>query len=56
LVEALQQLKRANEAQSVGVDFITEAKSTLLKVLSDHGLSSNDPKFRSLADEKFNAL
>ena len=28
LVEVLQQLKRANEAQSVGVDFITEAKST----------------------------
>ena len=56
LVEVLQQLKRANEAQSVGVDFITEAKSTLQKVSSDHGLSSNDPKFRSLADEKFNAL
>ena len=56
LVETLQRLKRANEAHEVGTDFITEAKATIEKVLSAHGLSSNAPSFSTLIDERFNAL
>jgi hypothetical protein len=56
LVETLQRLKRANEAQKVSTDFITEAKSTIEEVLTAHGLSSNARSFRTLIDEKFNAL
>jgi hypothetical protein len=56
LVETLQRLKRANEAHKVGTDFITEAKATVAEVLSAHGFSSNAPSFRTLTDEKFNAL
>jgi len=56
LVETLQRLKRANEADKVGPDFISEAKATIEEVSSAHGLSSNAPSFRTLMDEKFNAL
>jgi hypothetical protein len=56
LVETLQRLKHTNEAHNVGTDFISEAKATLEEVSSAHGLSSNAPSFRTLMDEKFNAL
>jgi hypothetical protein len=56
LVETLQRLKRANEAHKFGTDFITEAKATIAEVSSAHGLDSNAPSFRTLIDEKFNAL
>jgi hypothetical protein len=56
LVETLQRLKRGNEAHKMGTDFITEAKATLEEVSSAHGLASNAPSFRTLIDEKFNAL
>jgi hypothetical protein len=56
LVETLQRLKRADDEHKVGADFITEAKTTVEEVLSAHGLSSNAPSFRTLTDEKFNAL
>jgi hypothetical protein len=56
LAETLQRLKHANEAQKAGTDFISEAKATIAEVLSAHGLSSSAPSFRTLGDEKFNAL
>jgi hypothetical protein len=54
LVETLEQLERANEAQKVP-DFISEAKATIEKVLIAHGFSSN-PHLATLMDKKFNAL
>lgn len=56
LVETLQRLKRANEANKVGTDFITEAKATIEEVSSAHGLSSNATSFSTLNNERFNAL
>jgi hypothetical protein len=56
LVETLQRLKRANEAHTVGTDFITEAKTTIEEVSSARGLSPSAPSFRTLIDKKFNAL
>jgi hypothetical protein len=56
LVETLLRLKRANEAQELTGDFITEAKATIEDVSSAHGLSTNLPSFRTVMDAKFNAL
>ena len=56
LVETLRRLKRANEANKIGPDFITEAKATIEEVSTADGRSSNVRSLGKLIDEKFNAL